>query len=432
MISIKKAHARQILDSRGNPTVEVDIYLSDGAMGRAAVPSGASTGKREAIELRDGLKVYHGKSVYKAIENIKKIIFPAIQGINPTEFRKIDEILLNLDGTKNKSNLGANAILGVSLACAKATSNSKRIPFYQYLHNGNSYYMPAPMINIVNGGCHANNNIDFQEFMIYPLGAESFTHALRIGVEIFQYLQQILKKKGLNTSVGDEGGFAPNLKSNEAAIEVIMEAINKSSYKAGKDVFLALDIAASEFYNSKNNLYNLESENKKMNSYELINYYNKLCKTYPIVSIEDGLDESDWDGWSELNKKLGHNIQIVGDDLTVTNKKILDKAIKRNAINAILIKLNQIGTLSETLNTITLAQQNNLGTIISHRSGETEDTIIADFSVATNALQIKTGSVSRTDRTSKYNQLLRIEETIGCEAKYAGSNILSKIKNDHK
>ncbi len=432
MISIKKAHARQILDSRGNPTVEVDIYLSDGTMGRAAVPSGASTGKREAIELRDGQEAFHGKSVYQAIENINKLIFPAIKGINPTEFRKIDEILLELDGTKNKSNIGANAILGVSLACAKAVSNSKKLPFYQYLHNGNSYIMPAPMINILNGGCHANNNIDFQEFMIYPLGAESFSSALRMGVEIFQCLQQALKKKGLNTSVGDEGGFAPNLKSNEVAIEIIMEAIHNSSYKAGKDVFLALDVAASEFYNAKNELYNLESEKKTMDSFELIDYYKKLSETYPIVSIEDGLDESDWDGWSELNNKLGNRIQIVGDDLTVTNKTILDKAIKNNAINAILIKLNQIGTLSETLNTITLAQQNNLGTIISHRSGETEDTIIADFSVATNAGQIKTGSVSRTDRTAKYNQLLRIEETIGYKAEYAGEKILNKIRNDHK
>lgn len=427
MKTIQKIQARQIIDSRGNPTLEVDVILSNGILGRAAVPSGASTGDKEAMELRDGNKAYLGKTVYGAIENIHTFILPVIQGIDPTNYTNIDQILIDLDGTQNKTNLGANTILGVSLASARAAANAQGVQFFEFINKNDFHILPVPMMNILNGGGHADNNIDFQEFMIYPLGANSFSESLQIGVEIFQHLKQTLKKRGLNTSVGDEGGFAPNLSSNEEAIEVILEAVEKSGYKIGKEAFIALDVASSEFYNKDENLYVLESENRKLNSLELIDYYKSLIDKYPIVSIEDGLDQNDWDGWILMNQQLGNSIQIVGDDLTVTNPNILQEAIDKKAINAILIKLNQIGTLSETLDTINLAKENNLGTIISHRSGETEDTIIADFSVATNAGQIKTGSASRTDRTAKYNQLLRIEEKIGENSKFAGPDILKLI-----
>ena len=430
MPKIKNINSRQIIDSRGNPTIEVDVHLKDGSFGRAAVPSGASTGSREALEMRDNEEFYLGKSVYKAIKNIDNIIFPALLNLNVQDYRNIDKVLIDLDGTLNKSNLGANAILGVSLACACAASNYQKKSFYEFIAEDNKISMPSPMMNIINGGSHADNNIDFQEFMIFPLGFESFSQALQAGAEIFHNLKNILKNKGLNTAVGDEGGFAPNLDSNEQALEFIIQSIELAGYKPGEEVFVALDIASSEFYNKTDNLYVLKSEDKKLNSKELIDYYRDLIRKYPILSIEDGLDENDWLGWIEFNKKLGSSIQIVGDDLTVTNPLILKKAIDKKAINSILIKLNQIGTLTETLQAINLAKQNQLSTIISHRSGETEDTIIADLAVGTNAMQIKTGSLSRTDRTAKYNQLLRIEEKINNEVYYSGKEILKSITND--
>ena len=430
MCKIKNINARQIIDSRGNPTIEVDVHLKDGSFGRAAVPSGASTGSREALEMRDNEKFFMGKSVFQAIKNIDKTIFPALFNSDVQDFRSIDKTLIDLDGTLNKSNLGANAILGVSLASAKAASNYQKKSFYEFIAEQNEISLPSPMMNIINGGSHADNNIDFQEFMIFPLGFESYSQALKAGVEIFHNLKDILKNRGLNTAVGDEGGFSPNLSSNEEALELIIQSIELGGYKLGEEIFIALDIASSEFYNKKDNLYHLKSEKRKLSSYELIDYYKHLIKNYPIISIEDGLDENDWFGWIELNKKLGSSIQIVGDDLTVTNPLILDKAIDKKAINSILIKLNQIGTLSETLETISLAKQNKLLTIISHRSGETEDTTIADLAVGTNAMQIKTGSLSRTDRTAKYNQLLRIEERIVERANYTGRKILKSIKND--
>ncbi|MAV59069.1 MAG: phosphopyruvate hydratase [Candidatus Marinimicrobia bacterium] len=430
MPKIKNINSRQIIDSRGNPTIEVDVHLKDGSFGRAAVPSGASTGSREALEMRDKEEFYLGKSVYKAIKNIDNIIFPALFNLNVQDYRNIDKVLIDLDGTLNKSNLGANAILGVSLACACAASNYQKKSFYEFIAKDNKISMPSPMMNIINGGSHADNNIDFQEFMIFPLGFESFSQALQAGVEIFHNLKNILKKKGLNTAVGDEGGFAPNLNSNEQALEFIIQSIELAGYKPGEEVFIALDIASSEFYDKANNFYVLKSEGKKLNSHELIDYYKYLIEKYPIISIEDGLDENDWQGWIEFNKNLGSSIQIVGDDLTVTNPLILKKAIDKEAINSILIKLNQIGTLSETLQAIDLAKQNELLTIISHRSGETEDTIIADLAVGTNAMQIKTGSLSRTDRTAKYNQLLRIEEKIINKTNYSGKEILKSITND--
>ena len=430
MPKIKNINSRQIIDSRGNPTIEVDVHLKDGSFGRAAVPSGASTGSREALEMRDNEEFYLGKSVYKAIKNIDNIIFPALLNLNVQDYRNIDKVLIDLDGTLNKSNLGANAILGVSLACAYAASNYQKKSFYEFIAEDNKISMPSPMMNIINGGSHADNNIDFQEFMIFPLGFESFSQALQAGVEIFHNLKNILKNKGLNTAVGDEGGFAPNLDSNEQALEFIIQSIELAGYKPGVEVFVALDIASSEFYNKTDSLYVLKSEDKKLNSKELIDYYRDLIRKYPILSIEDGLDENDWLGWIEFNKKLGSSIQIVGDDLTVTNPLILKKAIDKKAINSILIKLNQIGTLTETLQAIDLAKQNQLSTIISHRSGETEDTIIADLAVGTNAMQIKTGSLSRTDRTAKYNQLLRIEEKINNKVNYSGKEILKLITND--
>ena len=412
MAIIKTIQARQILDSRGNPTVEVDILLKNGGFGRASVPSGASTGSYEAVELRDqDTQQYLGKSVFNAVNNVNQTISNQIIDMDFNSHRELDKILIQLDGTDNKNNLGANAILGVSLAFVHAQSNKMGIPLYELLLH-DSPVLPVPMMNIINGGSHADNNIDIQEFMIFPLGAETFSHALQMGVEIFHNLKSILQSNGQQTSVGDEGGFAPNLSSNEEAIEVIMTAINKSGYNPGKDVFIALDVAASELFNLETRQYKLVSDNKILDSNGMIEYYTDLCNSYPIISIEDGLDENDWDGWINLSTKLGNKIQLVGDDLTVTNPKRLKNAIEKDAMNAILIKLNQIGTITETIDTINMARKANYGSIISHRSGETEDTTIADLAVAMGIGQIKTGSVSRTDRTSKYNQLLRIEQNL--------------------
>jgi enolase len=425
---IEKIWARQILDSRGNPTIEVDLHLESGIMGRAAVPSGASTGKYEAIELRDGEKSqYMGKGVSKAVENINTIIAKALVGQDVIKQEKIDQNLIDLDGTENKSILGANSILGVSMAVAHTASRFKNIPLYRYLGNEETNLMPMPMMNIINGGSHADNSVDIQEFMIMPFGAKSFSEALQMGTEIFHHLKDVLKKKNLATSVGDEGGFAPNLKSNEEALEVIEEAILRAGLSSGKDVYFALDVAASEIF--KNGKYNLVSEDKSLNSEEMVEYLKSLVISYPIISIEDGLDENDWDGWALLNRELGAKVQIVGDDLTVTNINRLKRAIKEKSMNSILIKLNQIGTVSETLQTIKMAKDSGFGAIISHRSGETEDTTIADLSVAMGMGQIKTGSASRTDRVCKYNQLLRIEEEIGEKAKLPGLDILN-IKRD--
>ena len=421
--SIHKIIAREILDSRGNPTVEVDVFLSNGAFGRAAVPSGASTGKHEAIELRDNDSLrYLGKGVKKAVENVNTIIADAIIGLDAFNQKNIDDAMISLDGTSNKSYLGANSILGVSLAVAKSASNAKNKPLYEYLNKDRIYTMPIPMMNIINGGIHADNNIDFQEFMVFPIGAKSFSTALQMGTEIFHQLKIVLKGRDLNTAVGDEGGFAPNLKSNEEAIEVILTAIDKAGYKAGEDIYIALDVAASEIFDK--NKYIIKSENKSLTSDQMISYYKNLINKYPIISIEDGLAENDWDGWASINEELGNKIQIVGDDLTVTSIKRLKKAINLKAMNAILIKLNQIGSLTETLEAIDLAKKTNFGVIISHRSGETEDTTIADLAVACGVGQIKTGSVSRTDRTCKYNQLLRIEENLSNKFKYPGLEVL--------
>jgi len=419
---ITHIHAREILDSRGNPTVEVDLQLNDGSFGRAAVPSGASTGEHEAVELRDGGNRYMGRGTEQAVRNVNATLGPALIGQDALDQRNVDNLMIELDGTDNKSKLGANAILGVSMATAKAAADHKGLPLFQSLGDENASTLPIPMMNILNGGSHADNNVDIQEFMVFPIGAESFSQALRMGTEIFHNLKSVLKAKGLNTAVGDEGGFAPNLRSNEEAIEVILEAIEKTGYSSGKDIFLALDVAASEIYN--NGAYHLDSENKVLSAEEMVSYYKDLLKKYPIVSIEDGLDENDWDGWQKMNTELGNSIQIVGDDLTVTNIPRLQRAIDEKSMNAILIKLNQIGTMSETIDTIALAKANNYGTIISHRSGETEDTIIADFAVAMNAGQIKTGSASRTDRICKYNQLLRIEETLDKRADFPGKEVL--------
>ena len=421
--SIHKIIAREILDSRGNPTIEVDALLSNGAFGRAAVPSGASTGEHEAIELRDNDRLrYLGKGVKKAVENINTIIANAIIGLDAFNQKNIDDAMIALDGTPNKSYLGANSILGVSLAVAKSASNAKNKPLYEYLNKDRIYTMPIPMMNIINGGSHADNNIDFQEFMVFPIGANSFSIALQMGTEIFHQLKIVLKGRDLNTAVGDEGGFAPNLKSNEEAIEAILTAIDKAGYKAGKDIYIALDVAASEIFDE--NKYILKSECKSLSSDQMISYYKNLINKYPIISIEDGLAENDWDGWVSMNEELGSKIQIVGDDLTVTNINRLKKAIDLKAMNAILIKLNQIGSLTETLEAIDLAKKTNFGAIISHRSGETEDTTIADLAVACGVGQIKTGSASRTDRICKYNQLLRIEENLSNKSKYPGLEVL--------
>jgi len=424
MSQIRNIHARQILDSRGNPTLEVDIYLSDKSFGRAAVPSGASTGEHEAVELRDNNTVYCGKSVNQAVENVNQIIAGKLVGMDAFDITSIDATMLALDGTENKGRLGANAILGVSMATVHAAAVSSGTNLFEYLHEGTDYVLPTPMMNILNGGSHADNNVDIQEFMIFPVGANSFSHALQMGAEIFHQLKSVLKKGGLNTNVGDEGGFAPDLKSNTEAIELLMEAVEKTGYKNGTEVAIALDVASSEIFNSETNKYELASENRYLTSEEMIEYYVSLCNQYPIISIEDGLDENDWGGWKLLYTALGEKVQLVGDDLTVTNPKRLQRAIDEKSMNAILIKLNQIGTVSETLQTIKMAKAAGMASVISHRSGETEDTTIADFAVATGVGQIKTGSICRTDRVAKYNQLLRIEETLNGNSRYAGRSLL--------
>ncbi len=423
--AITRVQAREILDSRGNPTVEVDIYLSDGSFGRAAVPSGASTGEHEAVELRDGdQNRFLGKGALNAVRNVNQQIAPIVKGYNALDQKTLDKCMIDLDGTPNKSNLGANAILGISMAVSRAAAASQNLPLYRHL-NSDACLLPVPMLNIINGGSHADNNVDIQEFMIFPIGADSFSHALRMGAEIFHYLKKVLNSKGLNTSVGDEGGFAPNLSSNEEAIEIILEAVEKSDYSIGKDISLALDAAASEFY--IDGAYRLESENRTLTSDEMVEYFEGLTNKYPIVSIEDGLAENDWEGWEVLNSELGSKIQIVGDDLTVTNIPRLQRAIDEQSMNAILIKLNQIGTVTETVEAVELARETGFGVVISHRSGETEDTFIADFAVAMGMGQIKTGSASRTDRICKYNQLLRIEEELGTSAKFPGRKVLGQL-----
>lgn len=424
-LTIKNVCAREIFDSRGNPTIEVDVYLSDGSFGRAAVPSGASTGEHEAVELRDGDQSrFVGKGVRKAVNNVNSILAGAIAGYPAADQTGLDKSMIDLDSTPNKSRLGANAILGVSMATARAVAASRGQSLYQYLAVDEATLLPIPMMNILNGGSHADNNVDIQEFMVFPVGANSFSEALRMGTETFHKLKAVLKSKGLNTAVGDEGGFAPDLRSNEEAVEVILEAADKTGYKIGRDLFIALDAAASEFY--RDGRYHLESENRSLNAAEMVAFLDDLASKYPIVSIEDGLAEDDWAGWQILNRELGGKIQIVGDDLTVTNIDRLQRAIDEASMNSILIKLNQIGSVTETLAAIKLASNNGMGAIISHRSGETEDTFIADFAVATGVGQIKTGSASRTDRICKYNQLLRIEEALGANACFPGMEVLGK------
>jgi len=424
-------HARQILDSRGSPTVEVDVCLSDGSLGRAAVPSGASTGAHEAVELRDGIKSkYFGKSVEKAVQNVNDLIGPMLieEEIDPFDQTAVDNFMINLDGTSNKSKLGANAILGVSLANVKAAADSRGRFLYEYIGGCNCRTLPVPMMNILNGGKHADNNVDFQEFMIMPVGAKSFSESLQMGAEIFGHLKKVLQAKSYNTAVGDEGGFAPDLKSNKEALDLIMAAIDKSGYKAGQQIKIALDPASTEFYDNKTKKYNLRAEKKKLSSDQLIKFYQELIGNYPIISIEDGFAEDDWNGWKDFMAAAGTKIQIVGDDIFVTNRKRLAKGIKEKVANSILIKLNQIGTLTETLDTIEMAKKAGFTCVISHRSGETEDSTIADVAVATSSMQIKTGSMSRTDRIAKYNQLLRIEETIGDKAIYPGLKAFYNIK----
>lgn len=417
MSKITQVKARQIIDSRGNPTVEVDVHLDSGIMGRAAVPSGASTGEHEAVELRDGDKTkYMGKGVTKAVANVNTVIAEKVIG-RETDFKAIDKILIDLDGTENKAKLGANAILGVSLAVAHAAAKEQRVPLYRYLGGDEARILPVPLMNIINGGMHADNNLDIQEFMIAPLGAPTFSEALRMACEVFHNLKSILKAKGFSTSVGDEGGFAPNLSSNEEAIALITEAINNAGYTPDKDVFLALDAASSEMYSDGKYAYN----GQQISASELVDAYEKMMKNSPLISIEDGLDENDWDGWKEMTSRIGGNIQLVGDDLFVTNVKKLKRGIEEKIANSILIKVNQIGSLSETLDAINLAKENKYTSIISHRSGETEDTTISHLAVATGVGQIKTGSLSRTDRLCKYNELLRIEEDLGEKAVYAGA-----------
>lgn len=414
-------YGREILDSRGNPTIEVEVTLEDGSFGIAAIPSGASTGEHEATELRDcDESRYLGKGCQNAVDNVNSIIADALEGIDAAEQIQVDSILLELDGTKNKSKLGANAILGASLACAKAAAEYHGLPLYRYIGGVNSRFLPAPMMNILNGGKHADNTVDIQEFMIIPKNAPSFKEALRMGTEVFHNLKKVLKSKGYNTSVGDEGGFAPSLKSNEEAFDVILEAIQKAGYKPKEDVVLAIDTAASEmFENGKYKMF--KSSGKLLSTEEMVEWYVGLCNKYPLASIEDGLDENDWAGWAKLTAALGNKVQLVGDDLFVTNPEYLSRGIKEKIANSILIKVNQIGTLTETLETIHLAQRNGYKTVISHRSGETEDTTIADLAVATNAGQIKTGAPSRTDRVAKYNQLLRIEDMLGEDSVYSGN-----------
>lgn len=426
---IEEVKAREVLDSRGNPTVEVDIYLESGVMGRAIVPSGASTGSYEALELRDSdEKRYKGKGVLKVVSNVNNVIGPYIRGYNVLDQPGLDRLLIDLDGTKNKGKLGANGILGVSVAAAKAAAEHLDLPFFQYLGGVNAKVLPVPMMNILNGGSHADSNVDLQEFMIMPVGAESFKEAVRMGAEVFHELKGVLKNKGLATSVGDEGGFAPNLKSNEEALGVIMEAIKLSGYKPLEDIALALDAAASEFYDDKKKLYVLKGEGVTKTSKELIDLYEEWVNKYPIISIEDGLSEDDWEGFKEMTERLGDKIQIVGDDLFVTNTERLKKGIEEKAANSILIKINQIGTLTETLDAVQMAKRGGFTTVISHRSGETEDVTIADLSVATNAGQIKTGSLSRTDRVAKYNQLIRIEEILGDSGEYGAKGFVYGLK----
>lgn len=432
MPSIKSVHAREILDSRGNPTIEVDVILENGTLGRAAVPSGASTGEREAVELRDGdKKRYLGKGTRKAVDNVNNIIAKKLTGFDCFEQYELDELMIKLDGTKNKSKLGANAILGVSMAAAHASANYLNVPLYRYLGGADARSLPVPMMNIINGGKHADNNVDFQEFMIVPVNFTSFAEALRAGTEVFHSLKNVLHKKGLNTAVGDEGGFAPNLKSNEEAVEVILKATEDAGYKAGKDIYIALDVASSEMYRKNGSKVNYEfykSNLPSKTSDEMIKMYESMVNQFPIISIEDGLGENDWDGWKNLTSELGTKVQLVGDDLFVTNPEILAKGIEEHIGNSILVKVNQIGTLSETLSAIGLAKTSKYTCVISHRSGETEDTTISDLAVATNAGQIKTGSLSRTDRVAKYNQLLRIEEQLGSAAFYPGINAFYNIK----
>ncbi|WP_326527612.1 phosphopyruvate hydratase [Dokdonella sp.] len=426
MTAIQSIHAREILDSRGNPTLEAEVTLADGSFGRAAVPSGASTGSREAVELRDGEKSrYLGKGVRNAVANVNTSIASALTGFDASNQRGLDEKLIALDGSPNKGKLGANALLGVSLANAHAVAASRQLPLWKHLAGDRAARLPVPMMNIINGGAHADNNVDMQEFMILPVGLPSFAEALRAGTEVFHALKSVLKGRGLNTAVGDEGGFAPDLRSNEEAIETILEAVNKAGYRIGKDIWLGLDVASSEFY--KDGTYHLEGEGKMLNAEQLIEFYAGWCAKYPIITIEDGMAEGDWDGWKKLTDKLGKSVQLVGDDLFVTNTAIFKEGIDKHIANAILIKVNQIGTLTETLDAIAMAQAANYASVISHRSGETEDTTIADISVSTSATQIKTGSLCRSDRVAKYNQLLRIEEALGNAARYVGTGAFPNL-----
>jgi enolase len=428
MSLIEQVWAREILDSRGNPTVEAEVILEDGTTGRAAVPSGASTGENEAVELRDGDNSrYLGKGVLTAVANINEKISYELEGMDALDQTLIDKVLIEFDGTENKSNLGANALLAVSMANARAAAAILEMPLYRYLGGANAKTLPVPMMNIINGGAHADNNVDFQEFMIMPTGSETFSEALRAGAEIFHSLKSVLKSRGYSTAVGDEGGFAPNLKSNEEAIETILEAIDKAGYKAGENVMLALDPASSEFYQDDFYVFK-KSDGRKLSSDEMAAYWTDWCDKYPIISIEDGMAENDWAGWKNLTEKVGGRVQLVGDDLFVTNVKFLQRGIDEGAANSILIKVNQIGTLTETLDAIELARTNNMTAVISHRSGETEDSFIADLAVATNAGQIKTGSLSRSDRIAKYNQLLRIEEDLGDSARYPGRKTFYQLK----
>ncbi|MEX2505299.1 MAG: phosphopyruvate hydratase [Egicoccus sp.] len=423
--TIELVHAREILDSRGNPTVEVEVALVDGTIGRAAVPSGASTGEAEAVELRDGGDRYLGKGVRKAVGNVEQTIAPALLGRDATRQREIDALLLDLDGTDNKGNLGANAILGVSLATAKAAAASTGLPLYAYLGGPNAHLLPVPMMNVLNGGSHAESNVDFQEFMIAPIGAPSFAEALRIGAEVYHQLKKVLSSRGLSTGLGDEGGFAPDLESNAAALDLLMDAIDAAGYTAGTDIGLAMDPATSELF--KDGRYHLEGEGRVLSSEEMVELWADLVDRYPIVSIEDGLDEGDWDGWKLLTERLGHKVQLVGDDLLVTNPAFVRRGIDERAANSVLVKVNQIGSLTETLDAVSMAQRAGWTAMISHRSGETEDATIADIAVATNAGQIKTGAPARSDRVAKYNQLLRIEEELGDAARYAGRDAFPRF-----
>ena len=425
MSSIEIIHARQILDSRGNPTIEVDVVTDEGAFGRAAVPSGASTGIHEAMELRDGGSIWMGKGVTLAVEHVNEVLNEELHGIDVTEQRLIDQIMIDVDGTENKSNLGANAILGVSLAVAKAAAETVRQPLYRYIGGANVGVLPVPMMNILNGGSHADNKIDIQEFMVMPVGASSFSEGLRMGTEIFHSLKEVLRAEGHSTNVGDEGGFAPNLKSNDEGVEFVLRAIEKAGYKPGDDVLLAFDAAASEFYDKKSGIYKFDSTGDEMSGEEMVEFWCNWSKKYPIVSIEDGLDEDDWDSWKLLTERLGKDVQLVGDDLFVTNVNRLSKGIDQGVANSILVKVNQIGTLSETMDAVEMAHKAGYTSVMSHRSGETEDTTIADLAVGLKTGQIKTGSASRSDRIAKYNQLLRIEEELGGMAIYKGRDFRS-------